>query len=135
MREVILVAGPPCAGKTTYVAAHARPGDLVLDQDELGARVMQRAVVRVAAMPAGRAWVIRCAPNPERRQQLAEQIRADRVVLLVPPMEVLHERAKQRPDIRRQMQTIRAWFAREAANPAVAGRPAEVVPVRRSRVW
>lgn len=30
-----VVIGPPAAGKTTYVLAHARPGDIVVDLDRL----------------------------------------------------------------------------------------------------
>lgn len=30
-----VVTGPPAAGKTTYVNAHARPGDIVIDYDRI----------------------------------------------------------------------------------------------------
>jgi dephospho-CoA kinase len=30
-----VITGPPAAGKTTYVATHARPGAVVLDCDRL----------------------------------------------------------------------------------------------------
>lgn len=32
---LILVYGPPCAGKSTHVREHAAPGDLILDYDAL----------------------------------------------------------------------------------------------------
>lgn len=34
-REVHVVTGPPCAGKTTYVNEHAAPGDLRIDYDHI----------------------------------------------------------------------------------------------------
>ena len=73
-RVVYLVAGPPCAGKSTYVRHRARPGDLVLDQDVIGARAMAAGMRRVAAMTDGTAWVIRCAPGPTRRAELAAEL-------------------------------------------------------------
>jgi len=33
--RIILVVGPPGAGKTTHVKTHARPGDLIIDYDEI----------------------------------------------------------------------------------------------------
>ena len=36
---MILVAGPPCGGKSTYATEHAVPGDLVLDFDDIVERI------------------------------------------------------------------------------------------------
>lgn len=113
-RTVTLVAGPPCAGKTTYVTERAQPGDLVLDQDALGATEYNRQLERVATMDSGAAWVIRCAPGPTRREDLARRIRATDTVLLLPPLEVLLTRAIHRPNRRRQIQAVRKWFRHEA---------------------
>lgn len=33
--RVIAVVGPPCSGKTTYVAEHSKPGDVVVDFDAI----------------------------------------------------------------------------------------------------
>jgi hypothetical protein len=33
--RLVLVIGPPCSGKTTYVATHAAPDDVVIDVDAL----------------------------------------------------------------------------------------------------
>lgn len=113
-RTVTLVAGPPCAGKTTYVAQHARPGDIVLDQDAIGATAMRQGLARVAIMTDGTAWVIRCCPGPQRRQAFAQQIRATNVILLRPTDEELLTRAAHRPDPRRHIQAVRDWLQREA---------------------
>lgn len=113
-RAVTLVTGPPCAGKTTYVSQRAQPGDIVLDQDAIGAAAMRAGLARVATMTTGTAWVIRCCPGPSRRQALAQQIRATDVVLLRPDDAELLARAARRPDPRRHIQAVRDWITREA---------------------
>lgn len=41
--RLVLVIGPPCSGKTTYVAEHATPDDVVIDVDALARAVGSRA--------------------------------------------------------------------------------------------
>lgn len=112
-RHVTLVCGPPCAGKTSYVRRHAQLGDLVLDQDTIGARAMGRELPRVARMTAGTAWIIRTAPGPRRRAKLANDLGAD-VVLLAPPKELVIQRAKHRVNARRTIAAIGKWYRQEA---------------------
>lgn len=101
-RHVVLVTGPPCAGKTYFASHNAKPGDVVLDRDTIpgrhAERIMRQRIDRVATMQAGAAWVIRCAPAANVRAQLAAHIRADEVFVLRPPDETLKARAKARPD-------------------------------------
>lgn len=112
--RVVLVCGPPCAGKSTYVRAHAQPGDLVLDQDVIGVQAMRQALATLP--PAqGTAWVIRPAPGPARRAALAKRLRAE-VVLLTPSAEELTARARQRPDAKRTIAAIRRWAEAEKRN-------------------
>ena len=33
--RLIVITGPPCAGKTTYARQHAQPGDLIIDLDAI----------------------------------------------------------------------------------------------------
>lgn len=114
--RVVLVCGPPCAGKSTYVRAHAQPGDVVLDQDIIGAKAMGRALGTLP--PAqGTAWVIRSAPGAAKRAALAKRLRAE-VVLLVPDLEELMARARQRTDARRAIRSIRSWLEAEQRNAA-----------------
>lgn len=131
MRHVVLVCGPPCSGKSTYVRAHLAPGDYVLDADTMArrfgspkrwlhadayAQAAQREwwaqVQAVAAMEDGTAWVIRCAPRAEERAQLREVLRADEVVLLTPAAEVLVARARRRPEQVRTIRSIQRWHQR-----------------------
>jgi predicted kinase len=113
MRHVVLVTGPPCAGKTSYVRQHAQPGDLVLDRDALrGERQMRDGLHRVAEMRDGQAWVIRCLPDPAERAALAREIHADEVLVLLPPREQLSIRARARPYAAGEFAAIDRWLRR-----------------------
>lgn len=130
-RHVCLIAGPPCAGKSTLVAQHLEPGDLVADFDavarELGSpgkwmhppavgdaaeRRMDDLVLEAASLQAGRAWVIRCAPEPELRVALARRLAANRVIVLRPPLSVLLVRARARPLAAETQRAIHRWLDR-----------------------
>jgi 5-methylcytosine-specific restriction endonuclease McrA len=121
MRQVTLVAGPPCAGKTSYVAARAQPGDLVLDQDVIGAAAMTRAL-RTVPTSSGTVWVIRCCAGPTRRTLFAQQIHATDTVLLLPERTVLVARAAARTNPRRHIAAVDAWLRAELADRPPASR-------------
>ena len=67
-RPITVVLGAPCSGKTTYVAEHARPGDVVIDFDAIAVAVgspeahdhaKQHLLVAHAAREAAIARVLR----------------------------------------------------------------------------
>lgn len=113
-RQVTVVCGPPCAGKTTWVAEHAQPGDTVLDIDVLAklcgsgrdhghegrhyraAQDEYDQLCQVVSASNTNAWVIRGAPEPAARKKLADAVGATRVVVLLPPRGVLLARALER---------------------------------------
>jgi len=125
---VILVAGPPCAGKTTHAQQHAEPGDYILDQDEIGQRAMQQYLTRIrTGVPSlATAWVIRCAPGAEARAQLATELNASQVILLQPTLDVLLERAKARPNPAGTMRAIREWPRIEHHAPSLSVDPSTI---------
>lgn len=113
-RRVVLVCGPPAAGKSTWVAEHAAPGDRVVDLDaicqRLGSpsthnhpariraeakRVRAAEETLVARMPTGTAWVIRTLPEPDRRIRHANALGATDVVVLAAPAEEAKSRAAE----------------------------------------
>ncbi len=134
-RHVTLVCGPPCAGKSTWVREHAARTDLVVCFDLLaraaGSRGEHRhshahraqagtAFRRACAELATRdrtAWVLRCAPGAAERAQLAERVRADTVLVLMPPLTVALARARTAGREPHVLPAIRRWYAAYSPNP------------------
>lgn len=112
--EVVLVSGPPCAGKTSHVAQHAQPGDVVLDQDALGPARFAEELEALPGRSCARAWVIRCCPGPRARDAYALRIGATRRVHLRPPEHVLMIRASARTHPSTHRAAVREWIKREA---------------------
>lgn len=106
------MAGPPCAGKSTYVRERAAPGALVLDQDVIGRKAMLLGLAQIHRV-TGEVWVIRCVPGQDERARFARSIGADDVVLLCPAIEELHARADARPNPKATRLAIRKWFLKE----------------------
>lgn len=101
---VNLVFGPPGSGKSFYIAAHARPGDVVIDLDTyliaLGGAPWERepALVRaafkdhdadiysLASRTRGTAWLAKLAPSlAERNAWKLALRRVSEVPILTPP--------------------------------------------------
>ena len=130
--EVVLVSGPPCAGKSHHVLTHARPGDLVLDQDVMGAKAFEHGVRTMHTSGAPRAWVIRCLAGPARREHYRVEVGATDHVHLLPPTHVLIERARQRANPARHVAAVRSWLDQEAGRAHV---PGPVDPSPMVRAW
>lgn len=130
MREVTLVAGPPCGGKSTHVQQHVQPGDLLVCLDllaqaagsphphahsrehlDVAAAEYARLLDHIAAAADVRAWIIRCAPEGHEREALARHVRATRTLVLAPPFAVTLARA-QRTRPRRVQGVVRGWYRR-----------------------
>lgn len=129
MRQVTLIAGPPCAGKSTMARDLASPGATILDLDDFAVAAgsptrwmhtpfysqpadtrMRRASSDIFGAHEIEAWIIRCAPTMQRRWEYASRARATRVVVLVPPVELCLRRAASRPD--GTVQAVERWFER-----------------------
>jgi len=124
---VTLIAGPPCAGKTTYAHAHVTPGDEILDYDVVyaelsGLALYERAFRQGDAVAAEfqrrlewirRGFVIRCAPRKQHRAVIRRLHCATSVVLAVPAA-ICHARltASDRPDaLKRGLhEAIDSWW-------------------------
>lgn len=136
--KVWLICGPPASGKSTYVRANAKPGDIVIDLDmiareyglgrerpsEATAMLLLDRNDRLAALadqPSDRvAWVIMGGASEELRQWWcnALSVEPDCLILLVPSRDELHQRIMNDPDRRSvrhlHMWLVDKWFAQDA---------------------
>ncbi|WP_199444467.1 AAA family ATPase [Umezawaea beigongshangensis] len=130
-RSVLLIAGPPCSGKSTLAHELARPGDLVIDRDliarQLGSSrthmhtpyitrlAEQRTRAHLAALAADHreitAYVVRCAPRARQREALAARLGAT-VRLVDPGIDECQRRARAARRPPGTFQAIRQWYAR-----------------------
>lgn len=112
-----IVCGPPASGKTTYVAAHSRPGDLVIDLDEIiktikpghkpwvdatdksvidqAIRERNRLLASLKRWQGRMAWFIVSAPTPAERDWWRDMLGGE-VVLLNPGLKECQRRALDR---------------------------------------
>lgn len=142
--EVIVVAGAPASGKTTYVREHAKPGELILDVDDLfkalsgwdrNARpeallpfvlAARDAVVARLARPGPlrRGWVITATPDPAKRDALVRRT-GGRLVVLATPAAVCEQRLRsrkaQRKNLKLLMSVVKDWWRQYDAEKTTAG--------------
>jgi predicted kinase len=129
MRDVHLVVGAPCAGKSWFVAENAEPGDLIVDWNllaqEAGSPVAhdhdqfiiplanaarKRLEAEVAESGDITAWVIRTAPSPRDQQSIMRRLRATELITVDPGMEECLRRSRDEgrpPDVD---QAIVKWY-------------------------
>lgn len=134
-RRVVLVVGPPAAGKSSWVERNAGAGDTVVDFDaiaqSLGSgsshdhanRFVSAAVAeqsrmerRVATMTEGTAYVIRAEPDPHERDEIARRVRATDVVVVDPGRQAVMSRMADRPERSRRLADD--WYRLNKPPPA-----------------
>lgn len=120
---VMQVSGPPCAGKSSHIRAHAQAGDLVLDDNQMAARWggrdrvpgrawavwrLHRARIIAGWSGPGRLWFTHGDPTPHSP--------GVHVLLLDPGRQVCHARADAdgRPQVTHQW--IDAWYDKHAGS-------------------
>ena len=128
MANFVVVCGPPCAGKSTYVRENAQAGDTVIDWDDIVVDLgfparhhfVDRSLVPIimdewrrrldaARHSTGTVWVLRSKPARESRA-LAVSLGAE-LVEISAPIGLLLARAKERPHPVEHERLILAWHA------------------------
>lgn len=128
------IIGPPCGGKSTWLAEHAQPGDIVLDHDALATCMTQdctsqhgqpdtavllatgawygayRRAVRLSA-PVD-VWIVKTLPTTPRSPHLLDEwIALDyEVIVCDPGRQVVQDRAQHRQQGQKARAGIRAWY-------------------------
>ena len=133
--SLVLVAGPPLAGKTTFVKVQVRDGEEpVLDWDEVfselsGLPVHDRRHLDRARLESlteqtfrqrleeigtqGQGWIIRTAPKAQHRAIVRRIYGATSVVLAIPEEECLRRlAASDRPHPEEDARAIARWWQR-----------------------
>lgn len=120
--DIMLVTGPPCAGKTRYVREHKHPDDIVIDADLLAQALGSgsthdhpgaikalaaklRDVATTEVVRSGRrAWIISASPTAE-----AQILHSDSVCI-DPGIATCMARAEGRPHWTQE--AIAEWYAK-----------------------
>jgi 5-methylcytosine-specific restriction protein A len=129
---VVLVCGPPAAGKSTYVQAHARKDDTVIDFDAIRRIVggvkwdqdegvnkrtfayRRKMLKGLASKRWGTAWLIVMAPTKAERKAWDKALGGVREVIINPGKEVCLAQMAGDPDREAtrdlQVEAIERWF-------------------------
>lgn len=117
---ITVISGPPCGGKSTFMKDHAKPGDTVVDLDEISAvfgspdsisRVARAArdaaIAEILTAADGDAWIIHTNPSPD--QITTYESAGATFEVIDPGMDIALERSNDRPD--GTADAIRKWYA------------------------
>lgn len=122
-QRVVLVCGPPCSGKTTYVREHASEEDRIVDFDDIREALAgdryeaSRAVdIRAAEMWSeqleqrhdGVTWVVWAAPTKKQRASIRQRFDAEVRVLSTDRETCLERAREERPP--QYLAAIEQWF-------------------------
>lgn len=113
MRQVVILCGPPGAGKTTQ--AHMS-GLTVYDRDDerwASEQHFARAIAALADDPNAKAVVIRSGATSSARTKWAQLTDATHVYVITAPPWICRQRVTQRGrhDVRSSIPAITQWFA------------------------
>lgn len=128
---VYLVCGAPCSGKSTWIAQHAKRGDVICDVDaiysaisgqdahdadlhvhEIALSLKERLLDAVRDRVGFEdAYVTSIVNTCEKIHADMERVMADELVLIDTPYDVCMERASERPEYFKFL--IQEWFSHD----------------------
>lgn len=133
-RHVVLVFGPPGAGKSTYAEGLGLP---VFDLDDArwsSEGEFTDAIRAHCSHASAQAVVIRTGTSPEARRKAVELCDPTATVVMDTPLNVCIQRIRdrRRGDVGGQITGARSWW-RLNAQPLSDARPVDPAPTRRTR--
>lgn len=132
---IVVVTGPPCGGKSTYIKDRAKSGDVIIDMDKIALALttddtashsysseirwiamaarkaaIKEALFQFASRRGPTAWIIHTDPSPDERSQY--RLRNAQIVEINPGKELCLLRVKERPAINQPiaMKVINDYF-------------------------
>jgi hypothetical protein len=112
MRQVILVTGPPGAGKSTWAQEHAA-GQRIYEREQTNSEQHYRnSVAKMARDPNALAIVIRCCPTIASVKQWQQISQCTQTLTVDPGIDETLRRIEQRarPQWRDEAQAARMWY-------------------------
>lgn len=119
---IVVVTGPPCGGKSTYIKDRAKSGDVIIDMDRIALALttddtashsyssevrwiamqarkaaVKEALYQFASRRGPTAWIIHTDPTADERSQY--RLRNAQIVEINPGKDVCLERLKSRPEV------------------------------------
>lgn len=146
MKRIVLVYGPPGAGKSTYVAAEAKKNDIIFDLDKLHEAMSpvpglhrDRKHMLSVSMPMrdafldaiqarkgdwDTAWVITGSANKKELRQMISRLGAEPLPVLRSPEECISaiQSDQSREDKSFQAERVSKWFQEFSAEPEASAR-------------